>query len=70
MLSGLSPDTALGRIVAIRSEKDENVIKHFTMEQKRIYDEWRDSAAKKITVENFADQMADLEKMMAAMVGG
>ena len=70
LIAGLSPETALGRIVAIRSETDKNVIKHFSKEQMRIYNEWRDSSAKKITAENFADQMADLERMMAAMAGG
>ena len=70
LLAGLSPETALGRIVAIRSENDENILKHFSPEQKRIRNEWRDSSAKKITAENFAEQMADLERIMAAMVGG
>ena len=70
LLAGLSPETALGRIVAIRSENDENILKHFSSEQKRIRNEWRDSSAKKITAENFAEQMADLERMMAAMAGG
>ena len=53
LLAGLSPETALGRIVAIRSETDKNVIKHFSKEQMRIYNEWRDSSAKKITAENY-----------------
>ena len=70
LLAGLSPETALGRIVAIRSENDENILKHFSPEQKRIRNEWRASSAKKITAENFAEQMADLERMMAAMAGG
>ena len=39
LLAGLAPETPLGRIVAIRSEDDKNVIKHFTRDQKRIHDE-------------------------------
>ena len=30
LLSGIGPDTALGRIVAIRAEEDEEILKHFT----------------------------------------
>ena len=70
LIAGLSPETALGRVVAIRAEKDENILKHFSPEQKRIHDEWRDSSAKKITAENFAAEMASLESMIAFMVGG
>ena len=36
LLAGMAPETALGRMVAIRSETDKDVIKHFTKEQKRI----------------------------------
>src|SRR5690606_29018355 len=41
LLSGLMPDTPLGQIVSIRSEKDSKVIKNFTKEQKRIHSEWK-----------------------------
>ena len=40
LLSGLMNDTPLGQIVSIRAEKDRNVIKDFTPEQKRIRREW------------------------------
>ena len=33
LLAGISPDTVLGRMVAIRSETDKNVIKHFSRDQ-------------------------------------
>lgn len=70
LLAGISPDTALGRVVAIRSETDDNVIKHFTRDQKRIYDAWRQRKADAMTPEHFDDAMAKLEKMMAAACGG
>ena len=38
MLSGLGPDTPLGRIVAIRSEDDPEVLKNFSSEQKTYPD--------------------------------
>lgn len=40
LLSGIMPDTPLGQIVSIRSEKDSKVIKNFTKEQQRIRKEW------------------------------
>lgn len=40
LLSGLLPETPLGRIVSIRAETDKNTIKHFTDDQKRIRYEW------------------------------
>lgn len=70
LLAGLSPDTALGRVVAIRSETDKDVIKHFTKDQKRIYDEWRDRRAEAMTPETYDQQMKYLEQMMAQLCGG
>lgn len=70
LLAGLSPDTALGRVVAIRSETDKEVIKHFTMDQRRIYDAWRDRKADNMTEKNYDREMAALEQIMAQMFGG
>lgn len=47
LLSGIMPETPLGQIVQIRSEKDPKVLKHFNKEQKRIRSEWRRKSAKK-----------------------
>lgn len=69
LLAGLAPETPLGRIVAIRSEDDKNVIKHFTKDQKRIHDEWRAEQAAAVTPETFEKQMAELERMMAQLCG-
>jgi hypothetical protein len=41
------PDTPLGSIVSIRAEKDRKVIKGFSPEQRRIYNEWRNRNAQK-----------------------
>lgn len=70
LLAGISPETALGRIVAIRSETDKNIVKHFSRDQKRIYDEWRNRKADMMTQVSFEQEMADLESMFAAMCGG
>lgn len=46
LLSGLLPETPLGRIVSIRAETDTKVIKSFNPEQKRIHREWQMRIAK------------------------
>lgn len=46
LLSGLLPETPLGRIVSIRAETDTKVIKSFSPEQKRIHREWQLRIAK------------------------
>nr|DAQ20825.1 MAG TPA: hypothetical protein [Bacteriophage sp.] len=40
LLSGIMPDTPLGRIVAIRAEKDPKIIREFSKEQKKIRNDW------------------------------
>lgn len=45
-LQGIAPETPLGRIVSIRAEMDEEVLKHFTPEQNRIRSEWLHRTAK------------------------
>lgn len=49
LLAGLMHDTPLGQVVAIRSENDKDMLKHFTPEQHRIRNEWRSRHIKKFT---------------------
>lgn len=46
-VNGLGPDTPLGRIVSIRAEKDPQVLKEFTADQKRIRSEYQRKQAMK-----------------------
>ena len=71
LLSGISPDTPLGRIVSIRSETDKGVIKHFSPEQKRIYNDWQKRSAKQMedNPDRYAQEMRDLERIFAGMCG-
>ena len=48
LLSGIMPDTPLGAIVSIRAEKDINVLKNFSDEQKKIRNDWLLKKAKKL----------------------
>ena len=70
LIAGLSPETALGRVVAIRSETDKDIIKHYTKDQRRIYDDYRNREMKEMDEKTFEKEMANLEKMFAAMGGG
>lgn len=69
LIAGLSPETALGRVVAIRSETDKDIIKYYTQDQRRIYDTWRNRGVKEMDEKIFEKEMAGLEKMLAAMCG-
>ena len=69
LMRGISVDTPLGRIVAIRAETDPKVIKKFTKEQQRIYSSWRDKSANAMTTENYMKAMAELERAMAEAFG-
>lgn len=48
LLSGISHDTPLGRIVEIRSETDRDRLKHYTPDQKKIRHDWRTRQAQKM----------------------
>lgn len=49
LLSGLSPESPLGRIAQIRLENDKDILKHFTSAQHKIRSEWRSKRAKAMT---------------------
>lgn len=66
LLTGIGPETALGRVVAIRAETDREVIKRFTPEQRRIRNEWNERMAKKVSE---SDMMAFLETMKKTLIG-
>lgn len=70
LLAGLGPETPLGRIVSIRMEEDENVLNHFSKEQRRIRNEWLQRRAQSTTsgqTEEFIEQM---KQAFIQMAGG
>ena len=67
---GIGPDTALGRIVQIRSEDDPEVLKHFTKEQHKIRNEWLARKAKNLSKEQMDDMLEQLKKAFISMAGG
>jgi len=67
LVSGLSAETPLGRMVSIRAENDKDTIKRFTKEQKRIRNEWRNRSAQNMDKETFEQAMKGLEEMFKDM---
>ena len=70
LLVGISPDTALGRIVAVRAEEDKDVLKLFTKEQKRIRNKWRNRKAKAMKPEQVEDFLEQMKTAFIQMAGG
>lgn len=67
LLSGVMPDTPLGQIISIRAEKDKDVIKRFSKEQKRIQSDWRKRQSQNIDKESYDDAMNGFKNMFIAM---
>lgn len=70
LLVGISPETPLGRIVAIRAEENKEVLKHFTRDQRRIRSEWRRRRAQQVSVDERDKVLEALKQAFTAMAGG
>ncbi len=70
MLSGLGPDTPLGRMVSIRSEDDPEILEHFSPEQKRIRKEWRTRTAKAMSQEDMDSFLESMKEALVYAAGG
>lgn len=70
LLSGLGPETPLGRIVSIRAEEDKEMLRLFTPEQKRIRSQWRTRQARNKAPEDTAAFLAQMQQVFARMAGG
>lgn len=74
LVSGLMDDTPLGRVVAVRGEKDRKAIARMSPWQRNIRAQWSAFLAEKTVREHTPDQlraqMAGLEKTLAKLFGG
>ena len=66
MVACLGADTARGRVVAIRSEDDAEILKTFTKGQKEIREEWRKNHRKVQSKEEYNASMQALLAMALA----
>ena len=66
LISGLLPDTPLGKVIQIRSENNKETLKHFTPEMHKIRNDWRNRMAKdKLKDEDALNRTFDnMEKML------
>lgn len=67
LLSGIMPETPLGRIVSIRSEKNAKIIHNFTKEEKRIYLDWQKRKAKQRDSSSYQQDLLQMEQMFQSM---
>lgn len=70
LIGGLSPQTALGRIVSIRAEDDEEVLKSYTKDMHRIRNEWRTRIAKERSTAETLDFLESIKLALIQMAGG
>lgn len=69
LLSGLDNKTPLGKIIAIRSENDQNTLKHFSKDQHRIRNGYRNKIMYKVSDENYQTSMQQFKNMFLSMAG-
>lgn len=70
LLTGLGPDTPLGRIISIRSEEDKDVLKTFNADQKRIRAEWRNRRARQRSESEINSFLEAMKKAFIRQAGG
>lgn len=70
LISGLSADTPLGRIVSIRAEDDPEALKYFTKGQMKIRNEWRRRMASQMSQDKVEDFVEQMKNALIAMAGG
>lgn len=69
LVAGIMHDTPLGQVVNIRRETDYNVIRKFSAEQKKIYNDWQKFIYSNKTEAELVQQQNMLEKMLSSMFG-
>ena len=62
LVSGLSSETPLGRIIQIRSEDDPKMLEAFSPGQHKIRNEWRNKRAKQRTQEELDAFLKEMQQ--------
>lgn len=70
LIGGLSPKTALGRIVSIRAEDNKEVLESYTKEMHKIRNEWRNRMAKEKSPEETLAFLQSMKQTLIQMAGG
>lgn len=67
LLAGLGNDTPLGRVVAIRTETDNERLKYFSPSQRKMRNEWQKKKAMKMSKEQTADYLESLKQAFMSL---
>ena len=70
LIGGLSPQTALGRIVSIRAEEDKDVLESYTKDMHKIRNEWRTRIARERSPQETLDFLESIKLALIKMAGG
>ena len=70
LISGLSPKTALGRVVSIRAEDDKEVLESYTPDMHKLRNEWRARIAKERSPQETLDFLESIKQTLIQMAGG
>lgn len=70
LIGGLSPKTALGRVVSIRAEEDKEVLESYTKDMHKIRNEWRTRIAKEKSPKETLDFLESIKRTLIQMAGG
>jgi len=66
-IAGLNGDTPLGNTVRIRKETDPEMLKNFTIEERKIRSEWLNRTTSKISEENYEQAIESIKNMFIGM---
>lgn len=70
LLVGVNEKTVLGKIVTIRSETDQEILKTFGKEEHRIRKEWQKFRTKQMTKQEELQEVDNVLNMLKSMFGG
>lgn len=71
LLSGIMPETPLGKVVEIRAEEDKDMLKNFNSEQHRVRNEWRSryNPVLELSEEEKEEQITEIQELFKNMFG-
>ena len=70
LMTGLSNDSPLGKIICIRAEDDPKILKEFSKSQREIRNKWRMRKAKTVPQKDLNQFLASMEDVFRGMSGG
>lgn len=70
LLSGIGPETPLGRMVSIRAEDDPDRLKYFSKGELKIRNDWRKKQAKELPIDQVDAFLESMKQAFIKMAGG